>query len=277
MTAPLLRSPLARGKDVVRLAGRALLTVALLAFLLIAWQVVTTRTTYPFFPPPWTVLQNMGTLLFSGPPSHLWLSDTARSDALPTLTRMVLGFLLGSTVGVVLGTVVGLFRTASELSTPVIEFLRSVPAAATLPLFIIVLGAGSDMRVLFIAFGVVWFVLINTANGVSSIHETQLMMGRSFRVAWWRQLIRIVLPAASPQMFAGLRVALSSSLIFAVVSEFQLASNGAGYQLVNAQARFQILDMWTWIFFLAFVGLILNLLLALVERWALSWHRAQRV
>src|SRR3546814_18040522 len=82
---------------------------------------------------------------------------------------MVIGFLIGAVWGVVVGTAMGLNRAARETVTPIVEFLRSIPATATLPLFIILLGGGDDMRIAFIAYGVSWFVLLNTASGVGSV------------------------------------------------------------------------------------------------------------
>src|SRR3546814_7890372 len=116
---------------------------------------------------------------------------------------MVIGFLIGAVWGVVVGTAMGLNRAARETVTPIVEFLRSIPATATLPLFIILLGGGDDMRIAFIAYGVSWFVLINTASGVGSIASTMLDMGRVFKISPARRLFSIILPGAMPKIFAG--------------------------------------------------------------------------
>lgn len=250
--------------------------VVVVVLLMLLWQAGTTLAPSPFFPPPLRIISSSWTMFFTGPPEHFFLTPLMIDNGLTTFGRMLIGFLLGSIVGAVLGIVSGLSQLFRETTSPVVEFLRSVPASATLPLFIILLGGEDGMRVAFIAYGVMWFVLINTAHGVQSIHPTQIMMGRSFRLSRARQVFTIVLPAALAQMFAGLRIALSASLIFAVLSEFMVATNGIGYELINTQARFQFLAMWSWMFLLAVAGLVANVLLELVEGRVLRWHRLFR-
>lgn len=245
-----------------------------LAALIGIWQlVVVSNPPAPFFPAPFAIIANLWELLFGGERA---VQQVFVGEFLQTVGRMALGFALGAIWGVVLGTIMGLSRQTRETVNPIVEFLRSIPATATLPLFIILLGGGDDMRVAFIAYGVSWFVLINTAQGVGSIHKTMLDLGKVFRVSRPRRLFTIVLPAAMPKIFAGLRIASTAALLLAIVSEFMLASNGIGYMLVQAQGRFQLLNMWSWMLALAILGLIINSLLEFIEGKVLAWHRLSR-
>jgi len=237
------------------------------------WQLATMLGRNPFFPQPFAIIGNLWTLLFG---SEKAVQDVFVGQFLATVGRMALGFAIGAAWGVVVGTIMGLWRGAREVVSPIVEFLRSIPATATLPLFIILLGGGDDMRVVFIAYGVSWFVLINTAQGVGSIHKTMLDLGRVFRVSPARRLFAIVLPAALPKIFAGLRIASTAALLLAIVSEFMLALNGIGFSLVVAQSRFNLLSMWSWMLALAILGLLINSLLEFIERRLLSWHRLSR-
>jgi ABC-type nitrate/sulfonate/bicarbonate transport system permease component len=257
-----------RGHD----ASAALAYVAVpIVIALALWQLATSLAPSPFFPTPAAIGGRLIAMLTaSGPNAPL------TGDLLPSVGRMLLGFALGSASGIAVGVVLGLSRAAREVVTPVIEFLRSVPATAVLPLFIVLLGGGDDMRVVFIAYGVSWFVLINTAAGVSAIHRTTLDVGRVFRISPARRLFGIVLPAAAPKIFAGLRIANTAALLLAIVSELFLSTNGIGYQLVQAQGRFQLLDMWVWMVVLALLGLMLNALLEAFERALLGWHRRSK-
>ncbi|GAA2243775.1 ABC transporter permease [Herbiconiux moechotypicola] len=272
------RAPRASGDRAgARHARSALVSVAYfvvpLAVIVVLWQLATTANPSPFFPPPIAIAENLVGLLFGG---GQIVTPVFTGDFLTTVGRMLAGYAIGAAWGVVVGTAMGLSRASRETVTPIVEFLRSIPATATLPLFIILLGGGDDMRVIFIAYGVSWFVLINTASGVGSIHRTLLDVGRVFRVSPARRLFSIVLPAASPKIFAGLRIASTAALLLAIVSEFILATNGIGFQLIQAQGRFQLLDMWSWMLALALLGLLLNTLLDLIERRTLSWHRLSR-
>lgn len=259
-----------------RVGMRLAYSFGLLVVLLLVWQVATVLRPSPFFPTPQRIFANAGKLFFGGPLSSLFLTPAVTKDTFGTLGRVLLGFALGSIAGIVIGVAIGLRRVLRDVTDPVVEFLRSIPATATLPLFIVLLGGGDNMRVAFIAYGISWFVLINTANGVGSIHPTQLAMGRAFRLSWRRQLSGIILPAAMPKIFAGLRIALTGALMFAIVSEFMLATNGIGFQLIQAQGRFQILNMWSWMLLLAVLGLVLNTILEVVENRLLAWHRLAR-
>ncbi|MFB2579688.1 ABC transporter permease [Herbiconiux sp. P15] len=259
-----------RGRGV--LVGLAYFFVPLVV-LVALWQIATTVAPSPFFPPPVEIGENLVKLLVGG---DAFFTEVFYEDFLATVGRMLAGFALGAAWGIVIGTAMGLSQASRETVTPIVEFLRSIPATATLPLFIILLGGGDDMRIVFIAYGVSWFVLINTASGVGSIHRTMLDLGKVFKISPARRLFSIVLPAASPKIFAGLRIASTAALLLAIVSEFILASNGIGFQLIQAQGRFQLLNMWSWMLALALLGLLINVLLDAVENRVLSWHSLSR-
>ncbi|MGY1838147.1 MULTISPECIES: ABC transporter permease [unclassified Modestobacter] len=245
--------------------------------LVLAWEVVTTTWPSLFFPRPSVIWDNSMRLFFSGPADSLFLTDAVTIDVFGSLSRLLIGFALGSVVGVLVGTAIGRSVILRQLTDPTIEFLRSIPATATLPLFIILLGGDNGMRIAFIAYAVMWFVIINTASGVGSIHPTVLDMGRVFRIPRWKVLVRIIVPAALPEIFAGLRIGATVSLLAAVVSELVLASNGIGHRLIIAQTQFRIADLWSWIVLLAVLGFLLNITMELIERRLLAWDRLARV
>lgn len=248
----------------------------LLVILTTAWQVATVVARSPFFPTPTAIVTNAGRLFFGAQAQTLFLTPAITVDAASTIWRMLAGFALGAVFGILVGSLMGLSRVAREVASPIVEFLRSVPAAASLPLFIILLGGDDQMRIAFIAWGCSWFVVVNTAAGVASIHPTLLSVGTAFRISQTRSFLSIVLPAAMPKIFAGLRIALTSALLLAVVSEFFLAADGIGFALIQSQRRFQLMDMWSWMLMLAVLGLLLNTLLELIENRTLAWYRLSK-
>lgn len=247
------------------------------AVLVAVWQWAATTWTSIFFPPPSRIWDAAVALFFSGSPDTLFLTSAVTVDIAGTVSRALLGFALGSIVGIVAGAVIGRSMIVRDLTSPIVEFLRSIPATATLPLFIIVLGGDDGMRLAFIAYTVMWFVLINTAAGVSSIHGTVLDMCRTFRVPTITVFLRVMLPAALPKIFAGLRIAITVALLSAIVSELMLASNGIGYRLVIAQTQFRMGDLWAWMVVLALIGFVFNTVMEAVERRVLAWDRLARV
>src|SRR5690606_37032796 len=118
--------------------------------------------------------------------------------------------------------------------------MRAVPGVALLPLFIVLFGIDQQMRILLVAYGATWPVLLNTLDGVRAVEPTLLDMSRAFRVGRTRRLFSVILKSAGPQIFAGMRIALAVTLIIMVVSETVGASGGVGYFLMTAKSEFRI-------------------------------------
>jgi ABC-type nitrate/sulfonate/bicarbonate transport system permease component len=244
--------------------------------LVIVWEYAARRAGSIFFPPPSEILQRAAALWLSGPPTRLFLSDGVFQDVLPSLFRLLAGWALAVAVGVPLGVLIGRSRNASDFLNPTLQFLRAIPGPALIPVFIILLGTESTMRVTLIAFGTVWPILLNTIEGASTVDPVQLETARAFRLPRYACLWRIVLPAAMPKILAGMRVSLSLAVILMVVSELVASTNGIGYRIQNAQIMFLLTDMWCGIVLLAVIGFALNWLFLRFEAHVLGWHRGSR-
>jgi ABC-type nitrate/sulfonate/bicarbonate transport system permease component len=250
-------------------AQRVVPTVAVVA----VWELVTRAATSPFFPPPSRILRTAGTLWFSGPATHLLLSDTVFGDIVPSLERMLGGFLLASVVGVALGALVGLSAVAMDYLGPLLHFLRAIPPPMLLPFFLVALGLGTPMQLATIIFGTVWPILLNTVDGVRGVDPVMVDTARAFRFTRARRILGVVLPAALPKVFAGLRLGLSLALILMIISEISGSTNGIGYQLLNDQRQFDLPQMWAYVILLGVVGYGLNSVLLVVQRRTLAWQQ----
>ncbi|MGP6169668.1 ABC transporter permease [Microbacterium sp. A204] len=277
MTAIVDQAPAQAGSPVRRsrwkhaaASVRTLTGIGVLVALLFIWQIAASAAGNRFFPPPLTILANTPSVLF--PRNVSTLEAPFFTDVLTSLGRMAAGFLLGTLAGVLLGALIGWFGTIRDYVTPIVEFLRSIPATAVLPIFIMLLGLGSEMQILFIAWGVSWFVLINTAAAVAEIHPTMLDFCRTFRLSRPKIFFGVVLPSASPKIFAGMRIGLTAAMILFVTSEFMGSTNGIGFMLIQTQSRFQVLDMWAWMVVIAVAGFLANSILEAVEARVLRWH-----
>ncbi|GAA3666122.1 ABC transporter permease [Nonomuraea antimicrobica] len=245
--------------------------------LVLVWEVGTRLAGNPFFPPPSTIVARMHAMWFSGPPATLFLTDAAVGNILPSLGRMALGFAGGALGGVVLGLAVGLSARVYDYLDGVLQFLRAIPPPALVTVFLVVFGFGLRMQVAFIMFSIVWPVLLNTADGARSVEPLHLETGQVFRLSRAERLFRVILPSALPKMFAGLRLALSLSLIVMVFSELLPGTtNGIGFQLTDAYSTFDLPAMWAGIVLLGVLGYLLNEVFLIVERRVLSWHHAAR-
>jgi ABC-type nitrate/sulfonate/bicarbonate transport system permease component len=120
----------------------------------------------------------------------------------------------------------------------VTEFLRSTPPPLMLPFVLVVIGIGDDSKVVLIVLGAVWPVPLTTIDGVRGVDPQMLDMARSFQLGPATRVARVVLPAVSPKIVAGMRTALSIGLILMIVSEMQASTNGLGFRVLAAQRGF---------------------------------------
>jgi sulfonate transport system permease protein len=205
-----------------------------------------------------------------------WLFAHFHSDLLPSLARFTAGLAIAAVLGVALGLVLGLYAPARRALTPVVDFLRSIPAPALISVMILLVGFGNGMKVSAIAFSSLFPILLNTIDGVRGVEPLQLDVAHVYGLTRRQRITRIVLPAALPQIFAGLRVSLAVALLVMTFSEMFAGTNGLGFFITFAQETYRIPDMWAGIVMLGLVGYAVNLVFLAVEHRALGWHRGWR-
>jgi ABC-type nitrate/sulfonate/bicarbonate transport system permease component len=202
-----------------------------------------------------------------------WVFERVGSDVVPSLLRLTIGYFLAVGVAVLMGIPLGLNGTARRAAAPIVEFLRAIPPPALLPLAIVVIGVGNSMKVLIIAFVCLWPVLLNTIDGIRGMDPTLNDTTRVYGVRGLTRLRLVVLPAAAPQIFAGMRTSLSLAVILMVISEMVASTNGVGFFVLQSQRSFAIPEMWSGILLLGILGYVLNVIFIVVERRVLAWHR----
>jgi ABC-type nitrate/sulfonate/bicarbonate transport system permease component len=252
-----------------RIAGWVgpLLEVTVPIALLAVWAAWSASSDTFYFPPLTDILTTF---------EQTWLFERVGSDVLPSLERLALGYAIAVAAAVAIGVPLGLSPLARRATSPIVEFLRAIPPPALLPFAIVVLGVGNAGKVFLIAFVCVWPVLLNTIDGVTGIDLTLRETARVYGVRGRQRLLQIVLPAASPQIFAGMRTSLSLALILMVISEMVASTNGIGFFVLQSQRSFAIPEMWSGILLLGLLGYALNLIFLLAERRVLAWHRGAR-
>lgn len=204
-----------------------------------------------------------------------WLGRL-HSDLVPSLRRFAVGYLLAAALGVAGGTALGLAPRLRRASRPVTEFVRSVPPPLLFPFALVVFGIGDDSKVALIVLGSLWPVLLNTADGIRGVDVQVVDVARSFGLGRPMQVSHVLLPAASPKIVAGLRIALSVALLLMVVSEMRAGTNGLGYQIRAAQRSFDTAETYAGVIVIGTVGLLANLAFVAVESRLMRWHRGAR-
>jgi ABC-type nitrate/sulfonate/bicarbonate transport system permease component len=235
--------------------------------LLVVWGVWSSGSTTYYFPPLTDILSTF---------ADTWLFERVGSDVVPSLVRMGLGFGIAVVAAIAIGLLLGLSPRARRAAAPIVEFLRAIPPPALLPFAILVIGVGDSMKVFIIAFVCLWPILLNTIDGVTGVDPTLRETTRVYGISTGDRLWRVMLPAASPQIFAGMRTSLSLALILMVISEMVASTNGIGYFVLQSQRTFAIPEMWSGILLLGILGYALNGAFVLIERRVLRWHRGAR-
>ncbi|MEU9283426.1 ABC transporter permease [Streptomyces sp. NPDC048275] len=251
----------------LRVLARILFVIAVPALLVTGWWLASDGSTDIYWPPLRTILKTF---------PDVWTGERLRADVLPSVTRLLAGYLSAAVVGVALGTVIGSYRRVRAVCEPVLEFLRAVPPPVLIPVIMLFAGIGDTMKIAVIASGCVWPILLNTVEGVRAVDSVMAETARSYGITGVARLRTVVLPSASPQIFAGLRQALSIGIILMVISEMFAASNGLGFTIVQFQRGFAIPDMWTGILVLGLLGFLLSVVFQLVERRVLGWYHGLR-
>ena len=245
--------------------GTLLLEAWLPVGLFAAWWFASANSVALYFPSLQTILEAFRVT---------WIGPGAAGHLVPSLLNLAVGYVLATVIGVVVGTVLGLAGPLREAVSPILEFLRSIPGVALLPLGLLILGIGSEMKVALIMYGALWPILLNTVDGVRGIDSTVLDVARSYRLPLRLRIWRIVLPAASPQIITGMRTSLSIAITVIVFSEMIGSTEGIGYAILQAQRNFSIPEMWAGMLLLGIVGYLLNIAFRGVEHRVLRWHRA---
>lgn len=246
---------------------KPLQVLALPVALVGTWWIASAGSTSFFWPPL--------SEIFSTFPDT-WLTGRLTDDVLPSLVRLSIGYLLAALIGVAAGIAIGGSPTLRALLEPALEFFRAIPPPVLVPIIVLIAGIGDGMKVTVIVLGCVWPVLLNTIEGVRGLDEVLRDTASIYRLGAWSRLLHLTLRGASPQIAAGTRQALSVGIILMVISEMFAASNGLGFTIMQFQRTFAIPEMWSGIFLLGLIGVLLATLFRLAESRAMAWYLGLR-
>lgn len=245
-------------RPVVRIVGGLLLPAAIL----LAWQLVTTSgLVEPYrLPTPASVFTAGVELAESG---QLWTHIAI------SVQRVLLGFAIGSVIGLAAAGLVGLSRLGDILLSPTLAAIRAVPSLAWVPLLILWMQIGEESKVTLIAIGAFFPVYTTVASALRHVDPHLVEAGRSFSLHGWSLFRTVQLPAVIPSVVSGLRLALAQAWLFLVAAELIASSMGLGFLLTDSQSNGRVDRILLSIVLLALLGTITNGLLALVEKYLL--------
>ena len=239
----------------VRVALAALLPVAVLA----VWHVATTSGLVPPYrlPTPQSVVVAA---------ADLYQRGDLTGYILISVQRVLLGFSIGAALGLIVGAVVGLSRLGEVLLSATIGGLRAVPSLAWVPLLIIWLQYGEESKVTLVAIGAFFPVYTTVASALRHVDPHLVEAGRAYGLRSASLLVRVQLPAATPSVVSGLRLALAQAWLFLVAAELLGASKGLGFLLTDSANNGRTDRTLLAIVLLALLGKLTDGLIGLVEK-----------
>ncbi|MFI6260870.1 ABC transporter permease [Micromonospora sp. NPDC051006] len=252
-----------RGAGVRAGAGAALPTVGLLVALAVWWLVARLELVHPAaLPPPADVLT-----AFVDKPARM-LEHTG-----DTTLEILIGFALSAAAGVLIGLALASSRMVERMFTPLLVAVNAVPKITLGPLLVVALGWG-QRPILTMVFLLCFFpIVLSTATGLTTTPADLAELVRSWNASRWQAFRKVRFPAALPQIFVGLKVAMPLAAIGAVIGEFQAGEGGLGYVIQQYAGIGDTATAWAAIMLVALVSILLYTALVVVERLALPWVR----
>ncbi len=259
--------------------GRTLLAIALPLVVLVLWQLSGKNGAVAggALPTPDRVW-NAWLIWAFGKPGPMTLSPYVGTwaDAIYfSAMRVAKGFGLAVLVGVPLGIIIGWSRLAASMVDPTIQWLRPVPITAWLPISIAIFGISDFGAVFLITIGAFYPIVINTTQGARDVDKNWIRAALMMGASQWDVLRRVVLPAALPSIFTGLRIGLGIGWTAVIVSEMVAVKSGLGYVLWDAyyvgRMDIVIADMVS----IGLLGFLSDWAIVRLERWVLKWRRLQ--
>jgi sulfonate transport system permease protein len=186
--------------------------------------------------------------------------------------RVLTGFALGAGVGVILGTVIGLNRTAARLIEPTLQALRAIPSLAWVPLLLLWLGIDEAPKIILIALGGFFPVYFNLCAGIRDADRKLIELAHASGLSGFDTVRRVLLPASLPSLFTGLRAGLGLAWMFLVAAELIAATRGIGYLLTDGRETGRADVVLGAIVLLGALGALSDQLLQFIEHRALHWR-----
>ncbi|MDQ0873357.1 NitT/TauT family transport system permease protein [Paenibacillus sp. V4I3] len=204
---------------------------------------------------------------------QLLLAGDLTEHTIASLSRSLSGFTLAILISIPLGLAIGWWKPVSEYLNPLLELLRNTAALAILPVFILLLGLGETSKIAIVLYACTFPLLLNTISGVKNVDPLLIKSARSMGLSPVSLFRKVIIPAATPTIFVGIRQAGAGSILVLVAAEMVGAKSGLGYLIQYTQFSFQITNMYAGIISISVIGLIINYLLVTLEKRLTGWKQ----
>jgi NitT/TauT family transport system permease protein len=254
-----------------RVVGRRVLGPLIV---LVFWHLASTQQWVDprFVPSPLTVMHSLLEWMF-GPVTGAPYSGTWFMHAASSAYRVLVGFLIAAGAGVAIGCLIGWFRLVSDLVDPIIQILRPIPITAWVPFAVIFFGIRDGSAFFLIALGAFFPIVVNTAAGVAGTPKLQVRAARMLGIRPYMLFPRVILPAAMPFVFTGLRLGIGLAWVLVIVAEMLAVKSGLGFVMWDAYYFLRMDIIIADMLSVGLLGFLSDLAIRLIGSWVLRWSR----
>ncbi len=252
-----------------------LLAIPLPLIGIIAWQLATAGKSFSLIPPPTTVAVTVWDYAFGGIRNDSY-SGQLLTNAIASIGRVYGGFFVAMIIALPLGLILGRSKMARWLIDPTLQFLRPIPVTAWLPLTMILFGLGPPATIALIALGTFFPMLLNTVDGVRLVEPRLIEAAEMLGTPKAAIFTRIILPAASPSIFTGIRIGLGLAWVLLVVGEMTGVPTGLGANIMDARQLSRTDLVITGMIDIGILGFLSDRIVMLIGRRALWWNPSAR-
>jgi NitT/TauT family transport system permease protein len=264
---PLRRGPSAPQR-ITRLLSTVLKRGIAVAVFLAIWQIAPTLgwVDRAFLSPFTEVLEALWGLIQNG---------SLQQNIAASMRRSLTGFFFAIAIAIPLGLLIAWYATVAEVLTPLLAIFLNTAAVALLPVFTLILGIDDISKISIIGYACFWPIVYNTISGARNVDPLLIKSARSLGVKDFKLFYKVIVPAALPTIFTGLRLAAAASFLVLITTEFVGAKAGLGYLIISSQFNFQIPQMYAGILTVSVLGLSFNYLLVFIESRVTKWRPQQ--
>ncbi|MGA3037591.1 MAG: ABC transporter permease [Vulcanimicrobiaceae bacterium] len=243
--------------------------------LLVAWQLATAGKSFSLIPPPSTVVLTAWDYAFGGIRNDTY-SGVLLTNAIASITRVFFGFFVAMIIAIPLGVILGRSKWARRMIDPTLQFLRPIPVTAWLPLTMILFGLGPPATIALIALGTFFPMLLNTVDGVRYVEPRLIEAAEMLGTPRAAIFARVIIPAASPSIFTGIRIGLGLAWVLLVVGEMTGVPTGLGANIMDARQLSRTDLVISGMMYIGILGFLSDRIVMLVGRRALWWNPSSR-
>lgn len=253
----------------LRLVGLIIMRLALAAFLLGMWELISGPRLDPS-----TIVDEF----YISRPTLIaealvrWMGQGILLPSIGlTIVNSVIGFMIGVALGLFFGFLIASNPFVADVVDPFITAVYSIPRLALVPLFMLWFGIGTSMKIALVASVVFFLVFYATYAGVKEVDETMKNKLRLMRASWLGIALKVTLPSAATFIISGLRISAPYALVAEVTAEMMSSNAGLGYLLIRSSSQYYTPGVFAAIFLMMMIGMSLTWVVGLVERRALRW------